>query len=390
MADAKVIGSHVRGSADAIAATQMAPQHYYQRPDAEHLEFDDSRRSISGFDVTTVFGRLGGEHIRFAAGNYVRSPGFEVNDLGFQYGADNITNWGWAQYRDDETGKRLRSWQVNANSWTDRSFGLEHRNVGGNLNASMTFANLWSAGGGWGVNQNALETSRLRGGPALAGSPSTNGWLWASSDYRERVFGTVNGNTWLRPADDSWSANASFELGTQLRSNLRLSAGPHLSRRVDSLQFVGAYGAAPRYVLGRIDQKTAALTLRVDYTLTPALSVQLYAQPFVSSGSYGDFIEPRAPRASATSNRFAELDGSDLTMLESEGFSQPDFSFRQLHANTFLRWEYLPGSAAFLIWAHGRTSSASGAADFSSDARALAGQRGEHRVLLKLSYRWAP
>jgi hypothetical protein len=31
-----------------------------------------------------------------------------------------------------------------------------------------------------------------------------------------------------------------------------------------------------------------------------------------------------------------------------------EFDFMQLRTNTVVRWEYLPGSTIFLVWAHGR------------------------------------
>ena len=45
------------------------------------------------------------------------------------------------------------------------------------------------------------------------------------------------------------------------------------------------------YVFGRLDQHTVGLTTRVNYTLSPRLSIQIYAQPFVSAGDYCDFKE---------------------------------------------------------------------------------------------------
>jgi len=41
-------GSRVTGSASAIAATQLNSSHYYQRPDADYIEFDPNRTSLDG------------------------------------------------------------------------------------------------------------------------------------------------------------------------------------------------------------------------------------------------------------------------------------------------------------------------------------------------------
>jgi hypothetical protein len=51
------------------------------------------------------------------------------------------------------------------------------------------------------------------------------------------------------------------------------------------------------------------------------------------------------------------------------------------------RWEYRPGSTLLVIWSHNRTaSSAEGHFGFSEDYGALADERGEHVLLLKLNY----
>ena len=49
--------------------------------------------------------------------------------------------------------------------------------------------------------------------------------------------------------------------------------------------------ASDHYVFGELDQTTVAITPRLNYTMTPNLSLQLYAEPFVSAGDYGAFKE---------------------------------------------------------------------------------------------------
>src|SRR2546427_2496604 len=74
--------SRVAGTAAAIAATQRDPVHYYQRPDAG-LPLDPTRTSLSGDAEELLFGKVGGGITRFETSYQRRSPGFEVNDLGF-------------------------------------------------------------------------------------------------------------------------------------------------------------------------------------------------------------------------------------------------------------------------------------------------------------------
>jgi hypothetical protein len=39
-------------------------------------------------------------------------------------------------------------------------------------------------------------------------------------------------------------------------------------------------------------------------------------------------------------------------------FSNPDFSFVQLQTNLVARWEYIPGSELFFVWARGSAGNA--------------------------------
>src|SRR3989475_13277681 len=86
--------SRVAGTAAAIAATQRDPVHYYQRPDAG-LPLDPTRTSLSRDREELLFGKVGGGITRFETSYQRRSPGFEVNDLGFLLRADQQSwnNW---------------------------------------------------------------------------------------------------------------------------------------------------------------------------------------------------------------------------------------------------------------------------------------------------------
>jgi hypothetical protein len=124
-----------------------------------------------------------------------------------------------------------------------------------------------------------------------------------------------------------------------------------------------------RYVFSEMQQHNLDVTIRADVALTPNLSLQLYAQPFVASGDYQRFKELAAP-STFTFVRYGVDGGSTLTLDEAtnvyevdpdgggpaEPFSltNPDFLVRSLRSNLVMRWEYVPGSTLFLVWNHGR------------------------------------
>ena len=235
----------------------------------------------------------------------------------------------------------------------------------------------------------------LRGGPLFRTEGQTNFWAGFGSDSRKPV--RINVNSWgnVRPESDSWSVGLSPTLSVRPSGRATFSLGGMLSRNIDDRQWVRRIDTgAPNYLFARIEQTTAALTARMDYAFTPNLSLQVYAQPFVGSGSYREFKRVADPRAPRYADRFeavavrpeddrylAELGGSQVS------FGNPDFSFRQFRSNTVLRWEYLPGSVLYLVWSQGRNHSAdTGLFDFGSDLGDLFGVVPDNVFMVKLSY----
>ena len=101
------------------------------------------------------------------------------------------------------------------------------------------------------------------------------------------------------------------------------------------------------YVFGRLEQQTHSLTLRGNYTMTPNLSLQLYGQPFVSTGHYVTYKELVDGRAERYQDRYARYDYN----------GNADFSVLSFRTTNVLRWEYRPGSTLFVVWQQGREGS---------------------------------
>jgi hypothetical protein len=87
--------SRVAGSRAAIALTQEDPVHLYQRPDGP-LTFDSARTSLSGSNVELRAAKVGGKLLQWETAYQRRSPGFEINDLGFLRQADEQEWTTWA------------------------------------------------------------------------------------------------------------------------------------------------------------------------------------------------------------------------------------------------------------------------------------------------------
>jgi hypothetical protein len=116
--------------------------------------------------------------------------------------------------------------------------------------------------------------------------------------------------------------------------------------------------------LAHLDQKTLGATFRIDYNITPELSLQYYASPFASVGKYSAFKEVTNPRAEFYADRFSLLNTEYSNNAYQVGardgipaysINNPDFTFNQFRSNLVFRWEYRPGSQVFLVWGNERT-----------------------------------
>ena len=154
---------------------------------------------------------------------------------------------------------------------------------------------------------------------------------------------------------------------------------------------------------------------RANWTFTPNLSFQLYAQVLLSSGDYVAYKQLTAPRTynfdifelgtfSESGGEVECLGGQMCTEVEDDGdlrqhidfdgdgfadysFGDRDFNVRSLIGNAVLRWEYSPGSIIFFVWQRrqaGRVSQ--GDFNLNRDFDALLHAPSDDRFMVKVNY----
>ncbi len=389
------LGSYVQGSETAIARTQRSPARYYQRPDAGHVSYDEERTSLVGSAANLGVMKFAGSPWRVGTGVQTRTPGFEVNDLGYQRDADYLVHWIWGGYHNSAPQGPFRNWFVNLNAWNVWNYDRDRAGTGGNVNLNFQLRNFWYGYGGVNHELGSWSDGLLRGGPLLRSEAQTNFWAGFGGDARKPVRFGVNSWGNVRPESDSWSVGVSPTIGLRPSGRTTINLGASFRRNVDDRQWVRRIdNGADHYLFARIEQTTLGLTARMDYAFTPNLSLQVYAQPFVGSGRYREFKRVADPRAVRYADRFeavevrtegtrhhAELGGSPAS------FDNPDFNFKQFRSNAVLRWEYSPGSVFYLAWSQGRNHSAdTGQFDFGSDFRDLFGVAPDNVFMAKISY----
>jgi uncharacterized protein DUF5916 len=399
--------SHVRGNKDAIMETQESPVHYFQRPDATHLNLDPNRTSLTGHGGKLGFGKTGKGHFRFSGGVTWRSPGLELNDVGYLYTSDVIMQWSWVGYRVWKPFWIFRRINLNFNQWKGWDFSGLKMFGGGNINWHGQLKNCWGIGGGINLQESAVSTSRLRGGPGLKWPGGKGFWANINSDNRKPIRFNV-GTFYMKRGDASESSEVWSGVTYRPASAISISLSPFMSWNKNALQYVDTIETDtikdPRYIMASINQKTMGVSIRLNYSITPELSVQFYGQPFISAGKYNDFKYITDPRADAFSNRYngynnqqIQYDGeNELYSVDEMGdgnvdysFDNPNFSFLQFRSNLVVRWEYFPGSTVFLVWSQGRTrEDQSGDFRFGRDMRDLFRVQPHNVFLVKFTYRF--
>lgn len=334
-------GSNVRGDAGAIAALQESNVHSYQRPDAGHVELDPTRTSLSGSSSALSFNKIAGERVRFSTNVSMKTPGFDSNDVGFLRRADSRNMSNWLQWRNERPSKYLRSFRFNLNQWAGWNFDGDRLSLGYNVNAHAVFANQWATGYGFNLIPQSFDDRATRGGPGAYGNAEKSLWGYVESDGRKPIRGGLNFFVARSEEGSGWS-DVSPYVTWRPSSFLSVNTGISISTTDNNQQWIENEDS--HYVFGRLQQRTVSMTARVNYTVTPNLSIQLYAQPFVSAGDYSRFRELADGRARDVSQRFAPYAYAD----------DPDFNYRSFRTTNVLRWEYRPGSTLFVVWQQGR------------------------------------
>ncbi len=142
-------------------------------------------------------------------------------------------------------------------------------------------------------------------------------------------------------------------------------------RRQDQFVQNVSYNNSTRTIVAQVNQKTLRFTGRVNYNITPDLTVQYYGQPFITRPLYNNFAYVSDALANKYDDRFTPFTHAQLTFSNGEyavdentdgatdySFGKPDFNFVQFRSNLILRWEYRPGSEFYLVWANGNTPDA--------------------------------
>jgi len=370
--------TNVTGTRARILDLQQSSRRYYQRPDAGHLDLDPDATSLRGAGARVWLNKERGKWFSNSGVGFM-TPGFELNDIGFQSRSDIVNGHTVFGHRWSKPGKVKQFARADMSLYGSTDFGGNVTSRGMWHGGFVEFLNR--AGVNWWSSYNTEVTAvRLtRGGPRMKAPPNGEAGFYAYTNGTRKVVYEFQLN-WNGSEDGGHFFNTNPGVEWKPASNVRLGVGPGFSKGVENAQYVETYADPAavdtygnRYLFARLDLTEVSANIRLTWAFTPTMSLQTYVQPYISAGKYTDF------KALARPNSY--------DFVAAPATYDPDFNFKSLRGNAVFRWEYMPGSTLFLVWTQQRIDFVQdGSFDFNRDAKALFDRDSDNIFLAKLTY----
>ena len=388
-------GTQLQGDRRAINRVQRSSVHFFQRPDADYVNYDSTR--------TTLGGSIGDLWFRKTKGNWLydleygwESPAYDPNDAGRLGNADGRYGFAGLRYRQTKPGRWYQSYNVSLSSQAEFDYGGDKQFQFNELYGEVTFKNFWNLSSYVDYLPRAFDHSLTRGGPTMATASSWNWVVRLANNFGAR-------NSWVGRVyygEDELGGETyrlSGELSVRPSTRFQFSAMPNYLRDITPRQFVPVARSDPGrgpLSFARI-VKSTFLIHSCEHTVGPDLALRrhgrsprrtvLRACELAGRGrsACGSTVPtgPRCPRLVGTT--------PSPTWRCRHALNQ-DFNILSVNSNAVLRWEWRRGSTLYLVWAQGRFSQAPTARHVGfDDLMNSFTAPGDHFLAVKVSY-WIP
>jgi len=364
--------SNITGTRNRMLDLQTNQVHYLQRPDLRNYGVDSSATSLSGYGGYITMDKQRGK-LLFISSLGMLSPNFDINDMGYLSHSDVINALGslglhWTDpkswYREIlMAGAFFHNWDFEGNDTGKGTWWTWQMTLPNYMDLNINF-----------FHEFQFYDNRLtRGGPLALNKGGSSINLNMNTDSRKKWLLGSNIN-YYNGNDGSKSISVGPRFTWQPATNVSLSLEPQYERNRQTAHYIDTFEDpyatktyGHRFVFAHLDQKTFSSAIRMNWTFTPALSLQMYVQPLIAAGTYTDYKELKRPKSydfkiygtqGSTYNpetHMADPDGNGPA--HSFDVGAHNFNYKSLRGNAVLRWQYRPGSTIYLVWTQTRSAS---------------------------------
>lgn len=398
--------TRLTGSPTRLLTLQQDGQHYFQRPDAGYVHLDSSATSLDGYGGRIFITKQKGNFtVNGALG--VISPGFDVDDLGFQWHTDIINTHLGARYSWAVPTSWYQSLQVEAAVFRSFDFGWDKTWQGLWESSDIVLPSYLEIGYSYAYNPAVVSDRRTRGGPKTLDPIGYEISGWINGDSRSTFIPGLNFDVY--EASYTRTGSYSVNLDWKPATNVEVIVSPELDKDWENTQWIGAFAdptaratGGNRYVFGEMHQTTVSAGIRINWAFTPVLTLEAFIQPLLSVGAFSNFKELARPRSydfNLFGSGVSTIAYDSVYHVDPDGpgpaapftFSRPDFNIKSLRGDMVLRWEFTPGSTLYLVWTQSRFNPDNpGDFEFSRDMGDILRSQPDNIFLVKIAYWLAP
>ena len=356
---------------------------------ASHTTTADPIEQTSGGYLTGAAGRIGvnkegGAHWRWALDYDFTGKQFNIDDMGYFRRPNDRGTVNTLQYRMDEPGETIRNWNVT---------GLYHyrTNFDGawlfnteSLTGDLRLLNYWEFVLQLSLDQGRYDDRETRGN-GLYRKPENRGYfVQVSSDPRLPLVGSlqVGGGADGR-GSDNWYVTPQLEIRAASSVTLQFSLSHAHTDRFFAWVANRTSADDPSLPAGLtssiFSERTVSqwdFTTRGSFVFSQNLTLQYYLQIFIAKQKFEN-----------TQRMIASDTFAPYVYNPPLSANPDDATDLSLNSNLVLRWEYLPGSTAYLVWSQSRAGSAgSYSSPFGETFNSVFGVPSTNVLLLKISY----
>ena len=294
----------------------------------------------------------GGPHWRWSLDYDFTTKGFNVDDIGFFRRPNDRGTVNSLTYRDDVPSANVQNWYLSSTYHYRSNFdNAELFNSFGTI-AYLQLPSYWGFTVASSFDAGKYDDRETRGNGLYRKPLSRNLQLFVNTDPRLSVVGTFAafiGND--SRANHNWELVAQSEFRVASNITLQFSLDDYEVRKV--FAWVANRTSAddpilpPNATHSIFAERSVSqwdLITRGSFIFARDLTLQYYLQVFFAQGTYEN------TQRMITNDTFVPY-----AFGPSGSINPPDFSSLSLNSNIVLRWEYMPGSTAYLVWSQARS-----------------------------------